>query len=496
MPVARKPKERHQKEAKSGSIGSRILRALVLGVLGTLLVWQVISRSLVAYLAHDAPDVTLTLSPSDPQALLRMAEENLDVLQQSEASAPSSAPVTEPPAERDETTSARLHIWSELAKTIDNGQRRDVGGDAPIPAVVGGGPGIAPLTRDQLRALTELALTRDPLNARALRVLGQIADAAGDETRAASFMQAAANDSIRESMAVYWLMQKSFEKPDYDQSLYYADALLRTRSQVMPLVLPTLARIAENPKANDKLANLLAENPPWRRAFFSALPRAISDARTPLELLLAIKNTPTPPVAEDIRDYVNFLIEHKFFELAYYTWLQFLPAEQLSKVGLLYNGSFELTPSGLPFDWVIASGAGVTTEILPRTDADGEHALSITFEQGRVEFNGVTQLLLLAPGDYEFKGKFNGELIGRRGLKWRIACAGGPTPFAESAMMIGTHGIWQDIEFSFTVPGENCRAQQLRLDLDARMSSEQLVTGEMRIDELQISRRAAAEGGK
>jgi hypothetical protein len=172
--------------------------------------------------------------------------------------------------------------------------------------------------------------------------------------------------------------------------------------------------------------------------------------------------------------------------------LQFLPAEQLSKVGLLYNGSFEFTPSGLSFDWMIPSGAGVTTEILPRTDADGDNALSITFEQGRVEFNGVTQLLMLAPGDYDFKGKFKGELIGRRGLKWRISCAGGSAPLAESEMMIGTNPIWKDIEFTFTVPSENCRAQQLRLDLDARMSSEQLVTGEMWIDELQISRRAAA----
>jgi hypothetical protein len=491
VPVASKPYERRQTGDKGPSIGSQILRAIVLGVLGTLLAWQVVSRSLVAYLARNDSEVALKLHSNDPQALLRVAEENLDVLQHSEPSTPSPAPKTEPAAaERDESTSARLHIWSELAKAFDKGEGEV--GNASSPAVTGGGSGGLPLTRDQLRASTELALMRDPLNARALRILGQIADATGDETQAASFMQAAANDSIRESVAVYWLMQKSFERRDYDKSLYYADALLRTRSQVMPLVLPTLARIAENPQAKGKLEKLLAESPPWRGTFFSALPRAISDARTPLGLLLAIKDTPTPPAAEDIREYVNFLIEHKFFELAYYTWLQFLPAEQLSKVGLLYNGSFEFTPSGLPFDWVIASGAGVTTEILPRPDADSKHALSITFEQGRVEFNGVTQLLMLAPGDYQFKGKFKGELIGRRGLKWRIACAGGPGPFAESAMMIGTHSIWQEIEFSFTVPGEKCRAQQLRLDLDARMSSEQLVTGEMWIDELQISRRPAA----
>jgi hypothetical protein len=55
-------------------------------------------------------------------------------------------------------------------------------------------------------------------------------------------------------------------------------------------------------------------------------------------------------------------------------------------------------------------------------------------------------------------------------------------------MLIGAHPIWKDLEFSFTVPAENCRAQQLRLDLDARMSSEQFVTGAMWFGDLDISR--------
>jgi hypothetical protein len=209
----------------------------------------------------------------------------------------------------------------------------------------------------------------------------------------------------------------------------------------------------------------------------------------PLDLLLAIKDTPTPPTTADLRDYLSVLIDHKLYELAYYAWLQFLSPEQLSSTGLLFNGGFEAMPSGLPFDWIIRPGAGVTIDIMTRPDEDGLRALYIEFGQGRVEFNGVSQLIMLAPGNYRFKGQYRGELVGRRGLVWRVSCAGGKGgAIGESQMTAGAAPRWKDIEWTFTVPDADCRAQQLRLELDARMASEQLVSGSIWYDELRISR--------
>jgi hypothetical protein len=196
-----------------------------------------------------------------------------------------------------------------------------------------------------------------------------------------------------------------------------------------------------------------------------------------------------PPSVTDLRNVINALITRKEYELAYYTWLQFLPPEQLANAGYLFNGSFEHPLSGLPFDWAIVNGSGVRIDVAARSDRQREHALTVEFGYGRVEFRGVQQLTLLAPGTYEFRGKYQGDLVGKRGLVWRIACANTPNVvIGQSPMAIGASPKWKDVAFSFTVPVGDCRAQYIRLDLDARMASETLVSGSISYDELAIAR--------
>ena len=215
----------------------------------------------------------------------------------------------------------------------------------------------------------------------------------------------------------------------------------------------------------------------------------MTDVRTPLGLLLALKKGPAPPTADEIGSYISFLIEHKFYELAYYTWLQFLPSDELRSAGLLFNGNFNVPPSETPFNWVIRQGPGVTIDIVPRPDDSSRHALLVDFLYGRVEYHSVSELVMLAPGTYQFTAQYKGKLVGPRGLKWRFFCAGGAnTPIGESAMISGLASTWKPVEFTFTVPAADCRAQYVRLDLDARMASEQLVSGSMLFGELRVSR--------
>jgi hypothetical protein len=411
-----------------------MLRGIIIAALTIVLVWEVTSKSLARYLASAGPEQALALDARQPMALLNLADQTIGI----------DAPATD----------ARAQSLTSQDQ--------------------------------QVRAMTELALHEDPLNARGLRILGQLANRSHDEMRAMQFMQTSARFSMNEFIALAWLADKNFEKRDYGSALHYADILLRKAPGLINYVMPTLAQIAENNDGSEDLRKLLAGNPPWRAVFFAVLPNSISDARTPLNLLAALKDTPNPPSTNDLQGYLKFLIDRNFYSLAYYTWLQFLPAEQLNNVGLLFNGRFETAPTGLPFDWVITPGTGVTIDLVSAPDDDGGRALEVAFQQGRVQFGGVEEFVSLPPGKYQFGGKFAGEVIGQRGLKWRITCAGGAT-IGESDMVAGRTSTWKRFEFQFGVPAANCPAQRLHLDLDARMSSEQFVSGTVRFGDLQIA---------
>ncbi|MGD0533684.1 MAG: hypothetical protein ABSA62_15870 [Methyloceanibacter sp.] len=459
------------------SRSSRV-RLLILAALALFLVWEVLTRSLAAYFADADPEAALRLRSTNPTALLNLAEDRLA----GDEAFKSLAPVLTPP--RSLASSESSH-----AKGGESSQNLDVVDTSQSPSGESEPAQSADQAHAQISSWAELALLQDPLNARAFRILGQISDLTSDAARTEALMQAAVRRSLLESVAVYWMMRKSYQDQDYRTALRYGDTLLRTRSQVLPLIMPMFGKIAETPDASDELKQLLARNPNWRGEFFGYLPASISDARTPLEILLSLKDTPTPPTAQDLSAYLNFLIQHGFYDLAYYTWLQFMPPEQLAKAGHLFNGSFDIVPSGMPFDWVFTKGSGVTIQIAAPNDQPGGRALFLEFGPGRVDYREVTQLILLGPGSYKFRGKYKADLVSQRGLEWHVACAGAQaTPIGQSPAVKGSTPGWTEFEFSFTVPKENCPAQFVRLVFDARSDSERFISGSIWYDDLQIGR--------
>jgi hypothetical protein len=400
--------------------------------------WLVISHTLVAYLAVTTPRAAMFLRSSDPASLLAIADSELDFLVRDKMLT----------ADQPSTRSKRLR---------------------------------------QLREQVERALVSDPLEARAYRILGQLSYIERASRKADTFMQAAARHSHNESFAIHWLMQKSFEEMDYRSAVFFADVLLSTHIEFIDYIMPILGRIVDNRVGREEIGKILAERPSWRSKFLSMLGGVVTDAHAPLELLLDLRNTAAPATPQDVNSYLTFLLQHKMYDLAYYAWLQLLPYNVIGTTGFLFNGHFETSPSGSPFDWQIPQGMNFIADIASRPDDAANHALAIEFGQGRVVFPGISQTILLPPGKYMFEGYLMGEILGSRGVTWDISCADQGV-IGKSEMFVGKFNAWRRFEFAIAIPENGCRAQVVRLTLAARSASEELITGIVWFDDISISR--------
>jgi hypothetical protein len=423
-------------------------------ILGIVLEWQVVRRSLVVFLADAKPEWAIQISPSDPAALAAMANRQFQ------------AAVNEQ--------------ISEAKKAAAAGQ------SGPIPF---------PETQlATIRALAERALASDPLNMRMLAILGGLTDESGDKVKARAMMSLVGSLSRQETMAMLWLLNDAWQARAFDRAANIADAVLRTRPNAAPLVVPVLARMAEDADAEASVQRLLASAPPWRLQFFNQIPDDSRAPLTPMRLLLSLKSSAKPATSAEYAPYLRSLIAGKRYANAYYTWLQSLSDEQLSSLRLVFNGGFERQPSGSPFDWQIRQGAGATIEFVEGPDAIGKKAMRVDLGRGRIDFGSVEQTLALAAGRYRLSLRLRGTLAGRRGLRWQVTCLDSAAePLGETPMFVGVAQTWQTVTIPFDVPQTGCSAQKLALGLAARSASEQLVTGQVWYDDIMVERVVAPQ---
>lgn len=408
-------------------LARRGLRFAIFFVLGAALLWQIVAVGFAPHLVRVLPRAALTLAPHDPAVLLALAERALA-----------------PPEGK---------TASQTAKA---------------------------------RRFVEEAVARAPLRAAPLRLLGQLAP----QERAGRFMEAAAQRSLNETAALTFLLAKRIEEKRYAHAAELADILMRSRRALRASVAPTMAGLAATEEAGPLVKRMIEADPPWRDPFLATLATSAVDARTPLRLLLAARNAPSPRSEESARLYLQAVLRAGHYDFAYEAWRRLLPKGRTATPGEFYNARFEQPLSASPFDWTLERSAGVSIDIVGEA---GERALSVRYGQGRAAPHSVRQYVKLAPGAYRMSGRLRGALMGPRGLRWRIACIDARTGLGESEMARGRFAGWTPFSFAFVVPETGCPLQSAILALDARSPSEWLVTGEILYADLKLQRDEPSE---
>ena len=439
-----------------GPKGSWIKKS-VAAAAGMGLAWFVYSVTFMAYLGRERPEWAVFLGSAQPVALLNAAE-------------------------------ARLNPPASAGAPARTGADADADRDAEAADAK---PGVAALDLEAVKALVAKALVRDPNNSRGWRMMAQIAERGGDAGDPATLNEAAFQKSVHETYSLFWLMHKSAAAGEWPKMLLLADTIMRTRPPLAGEVTPYLVLAMDDPAGLEQLTRMLAAEPRWRSQFFYHFPRHIKDARAGVGLMNALKGSASPVRPKEVEQYINLLLQSRFYDVAYYVWLQLLTNEQLGNAGYIYNGSFETKPSPVPFDWQLSAGGSTLVEIAAQDYLGGRSALSVEFGTGRAETRVATQFTLMPPASYRMSGHWRGEMTGRRGLIWRITCLDSPEKvIGESAMLMGTFSKWQTFDVKFTVPATGCGAQRVQLQLDARSASDRLITGKFWFDEVAVERVA------
>ncbi len=332
-----------------------------------------------------------------------------------------------------------------------------------------------------------LLLSRDPLAPGALSLYGAAMARIGETQRAQKIMRLAAAHLPIDLVAQSWLYESALKRGALSEALTELDILLRGRPILTPQLGPSVVALIGAGEAGEAgLAGLLGTAPPWRASMVAYLSSELKDSTPLTRLFDYLQASNAPPTPPEMRFYLERLVRDGEFETAYLAWLNHLPPERLSQLGLLYNGRFQYSLSDLPFDWRIVPIRGASVEV---GGSEGKPSLNAEFFGGKVSFAHVSHLLMLPAGRYVFSGLAGADqLDNERGLHWRIFCVGDVTnSLATTDFLKGTTSE-KPFRVAFSVPAEGCAAQTLLLEIPARIAAELRVSGAARYRDLSIER--------
>ncbi|HEX7109230.1 MAG TPA: hypothetical protein VF224_08315 [Aestuariivirga sp.] len=331
-------------------------------------------------------------------------------------------------------------------------------------------------------------LVSEPLDSSVLKQLTIYWSASGDSTRSDALALITAQRSLRDVEAQALALNISLRKQDYAQSVRILDAVLRTRGKSQAAIFPLLGTFAANPDALPSLTDVLVANPPWRANFLIDLAKSSENANVPFQLLAMLKGTASPPQANEVRALIVRLFADRNYDRAYYVWLDNLPAQDLKKVGLVFDGGFESNSRDLLFDWTFRERKNVDVRVMSKRSSQADNALRIDFAKNSSPFSDVSQTLYLTAGNYRLEGEVKTEnLQNEKGLLWKILCVNEAKQFLVATPRHNGTSDWSSFRVDFSVPEDSCVMQRLVLVLDAKSALDQNISGRIWYDNLKIS---------
>jgi hypothetical protein len=337
------------------------------------------------------------------------------------------------------------------------------------------------------------AIKDSPLEVRAMARIAST-DALSEATDSASPQLAALADRLAPVMPQVQrnLTAWALTSGQLDKAMSHVARTLLGEPSAGATLFPLIRSLMDDEAALGVLGSV-AQDPRryrWWLSFVRYLatdPEGLDALRTVVKL--RDESSVWPLQADERAYYIGRLRKDGFIDEAYLYWVNGLDADQMLRLGYLYDGGFDQPFDNSPgFGWH-ASISPRTGIIISRSDTYGssnDASLRVSFSGKRVRFRHVYQHLMLPPGQYRLSGRVRpDQLEGRLGVGWVLSCDSGDTDLSyRSEPWLGT-GEWRDFWFDILIP-ETCPSQILRLESVGSREVDHELQGTLWLDDLQI----------
>ncbi len=314
---------------------------------------------------------------------------------------------------------------------------------------------------EQVRA----ALVFNPVDARLFSIFGEIRARRGQVEEAVGDFQLARSLSKTEQLAVQRLIAMSLQRGDIASAMVDIDTLLRRWPDRFEALGPFFLPVLKDERGFQAVLDALQKGAPWRGRLIRYLAQQAEGVTVAEELLGDLGAAGISIEPTEISAVIAARMRLGQYELAHRFFLFTLSPEDQKHAGYIFNPGFAPIKLQRYFDWQYPRTSGVEIQTLSGEDDGNGGGARVRFLNAPVKNTGLSQILLLPPGDYELLVEASATGLSLpKSLFWGISCGGGK----QIGRLELVEGSYQKKEFSlrFNVPDTGCEVQNLRLLTD------------------------------
>jgi hypothetical protein len=190
-------------------------------------------------------------------------------------------------------------------------------------------------------------------------------------------------------------------------------------------------------------------------------------------------------------EYLDALVKAREYRSAARMWTQYLGnrAGDYPEPNTLFNGGFEMEPTGAIFDWRIETEPGVDASLDSHEAHSGKSSLKLHFSGGQnLRYHHVTQTAYANAGRYRFLASIKtAGITTDEGIRFHIFAEGPAAKLDIMTEPIGGTTPWTRIEKAFSVPG-NINVVNVEITRLPSLKFENQIAGDVWIDDASLSR--------